>query len=135
MLVYGIVSLTSVYVAVPQSGLIMESTNASITFTPGKTYRLRLINMSAFSEFFFSIDGHAMDIIEVDGVDVQRHTVTSVSLTAAQRISVLVTAKNDTSLNYYMHADMNTDMFDTVPPELQPSKLYKCGSDTSGISS
>lgn len=52
----------------------------------------------------------------------QRSTVNSVSLTAAQRLSVLVTAKNDTRLNYNMHADMNTDMFDTVPPELQPSK-------------
>lgn len=52
----------------------------------------------------------------------QRSTVNSVSLTAAQRLSVLVTAKNDTRLNYNMHADMNTDMFDKVPPELQPSK-------------
>ncbi|KAI8144976.1 multicopper oxidase-domain-containing protein [Fennellomyces sp. T-0311] len=106
---------------VPQSGLIMESTDASINFVPGKTYRLRLINMSGFSEFFFSIDGHTMDVIEVDGVSVQRHTVDSVSLTAAQRLSVLVTAKNETLLNYYMHADMNTDMFDKIPPDLQPN--------------
>ncbi|KAI9012628.1 Cupredoxin [Phycomyces nitens] len=104
---------------VPESGLIMDNVNSSLTFVPGKTYRLRLINMSAFSMFYFSIDGHDLDIIETDGIDTQRTTVKSVYLTAAQRISVLVTAKNSTNLNYYMHADMNTDMFDTIPENLQ----------------
>lgn len=42
--------------------------NATLSFTPGKTYRLRIINTSAFSAFFFWIDGHDMRIIEVDGV-------------------------------------------------------------------
>ena len=44
-----------------------------------------------------------------------------ISITAAQRYSVLVTARNDTSSNWAIHANMDTDMFDTVPPELQPS--------------
>ena len=42
--------------------------NATLPFVPGKTYRLRIINTSAFSAFFFWIDGHDMRIIEVDGV-------------------------------------------------------------------
>lgn len=42
--------------------------NATLNFVPGKTYRLRVINTSAFSTFFFWIDGHDMRIIEVDGV-------------------------------------------------------------------
>ncbi|KAL0074534.1 multicopper oxidase [Phycomyces blakesleeanus] len=104
---------------VPESGLIMDNVNSSLTFVPGKTYRLRLINMSAFSMFYFSIDGHDMDVIETDGIYTQRTTVKSLYLTAAQRISVLVTAKNATNLNYYMHADMNTDMFDTISDSLQ----------------
>lgn len=53
---------------VPQSGLIMDNVNSSLTFQPGKTYRLRLINMSGFSMFYFSIDGHMLDVIEMDGV-------------------------------------------------------------------
>lgn len=103
---------------VPQSGFLFNNINDSLTFEPGKTYRLRLINMAGFSMFYFSIDGHSMDIIEVDGVAVQRQTVQSVYLTTAQRISVLVTAKNTTDTNYYIHADMNSDMFDTVPSDL-----------------
>lgn len=43
------------------------------------------------------------------------------SLTVAQRYSVLVTARNDTSANWAIHANMDTDMFDTVPDALMPS--------------
>ncbi|KAL0091079.1 multicopper oxidase [Phycomyces blakesleeanus] len=103
---------------VPESGLIMDTINPNITFVPGKTYRLRLINMSAFSTFFISIDGHDLDIIEVDGIYTERKTVDSIYLTAAQRISVLVTAKNSTELNYLFHADMDIDMFDILPEDL-----------------
>jgi iron transport multicopper oxidase len=74
--------------------------------------------MSGFSMFYFSIDGHTLDIIEIDGVDTERKTVDSVYMTAAQRVSVLVTAKNSTDTNYWMRADMNTDMFDTLPDNL-----------------
>lgn len=42
--------------------------NATLPFQPGKTYRLRIVNVSAFAAFFFWIDGHDMRIIEVDGV-------------------------------------------------------------------
>src|SRR5258708_31908663 len=42
--------------------------NATLPFEPGKTYRLRILNTSAFSAFFFWIDGHEMRIIEADGV-------------------------------------------------------------------
>ena len=42
--------------------------NATLPFKPGKTYRLRIVNTSAFAAFFFWIDGHEMSIIEVDGV-------------------------------------------------------------------
>ena len=42
--------------------------NATLPFQPGKTYRLRIVNTSAFAAFFFWIDGHNMTIIEVDGV-------------------------------------------------------------------
>ncbi|KAG2222226.1 hypothetical protein INT45_010639 [Circinella minor] len=103
---------------VPQSGLIKRTPNASFNFVPGKTYRLRLINMSGFSMFYVSIDGHEFDVIEIDGVDTQRQTVKSVYLTAAQRVSVLVTAKNTTDTNYYFRADMDTDMFDILPEDL-----------------
>ncbi|KAI8050168.1 multicopper oxidase-domain-containing protein [Gilbertella persicaria] len=103
---------------VPDSGFLGNGADFSLNFVPGKTYRLRLINTSGFSMFYFSIDGHTLDVIEIDGIETERQSVQSVYLTAAQRVSVLVTAKNSTDINYYMHADMNTDMFDTLPDAL-----------------
>ena len=46
-----------------------------------------------------------------------------IGITVAQRYSILVTARNDTSSNWAIHADMDTNMFDVVPPTLNPSKL------------
>ncbi|KAF9155690.1 hypothetical protein BG015_008921 [Linnemannia schmuckeri] len=104
---------------VPESGLINQKTDAKFNFVPGKTYRLRIINMSALAMFHFYIDGHEMEIIEVDGIDVERKVVTSFPVTAAQRYSVLVKARADASQNFILHADMDPSMFDVVPPELE----------------
>jgi len=58
--------------------------NATISFVPGRTYRLRLINTSALSMFNFWIDGHDMRIIEVDGVDVDEFATDFVPISVAQ---------------------------------------------------
>jgi iron transport multicopper oxidase len=97
------------------------SENATLPFEPGKTYRLRIVNTSAFAAFYFWIDGHDMRIVEVDGTDVEESAIDLLSVTVAQRYSVLVTARNDTSSNWAIHANMDTVMFDTVPPSLQPN--------------
>ncbi|CAO3626077.1 unnamed protein product [Cunninghamella blakesleeana] len=104
---------------VPQSGLINDSANTTFTFVPNRRYRLRFINMSGFSTFYISIDGHPLEIIEVDGVETHPSSVDSFYLTAAQRISAIVTTKNATNLNYYLHADFASDMFDAIPEDLQ----------------
>ena len=52
----------------------------------------------------------------------QEQQVDTLSLTAAQRYSVLVTAQDEPSANWAIHANMDTDMFDTVPDALQPSR-------------
>jgi iron transport multicopper oxidase len=118
--------------------------NATLPFVPGKTYRLRIINTSAISSFFFFIDGHNMTLIEADGVrsndyplgfedmlmlislyktDIQASPIDGITITAAQRYSVLVTARNDTLHNWAIHANMVTSMFEVVPPSLSPSSL------------
>lgn len=40
--------------------------NAKLNFVPGRTYRLRVVNMAALAMFHFYIDGHDMRVIEVD---------------------------------------------------------------------
>lgn len=56
-------------------------------------------------------------------VDIEEFPVDHLTLSVAQRYSVLVTARNDTSENFYMHANFDSMMFDTVPDDLQLSEL------------
>lgn len=63
-----------------------------------------------------------MQVIEVDGVLTKPLLVKKVYLAAGQRISVLVKTKDSKKLNYYMHANMDEEMFDYVPDGLQMSK-------------
>lgn len=42
-----------------------------------------------------------------------------IDVAVAQRVSLLVTAKNSTDLNYYLHADFHPDMFDVIPEDLR----------------
>nr|AHD24915.1 putative laccase 2 [Flammulina velutipes] len=119
------------------TGSVGFNENSTLPFEAGKTYRLRVVNTSAFAMFFFWIDGHDMRIIEVDGTDIEESPVDLISLTVAQRYSVLVTARNDTNANWAIHANMDTDMFDTVPPALNPnvtsSITYSNSADTTDL--
>ncbi|KAF8551775.1 Fet3 protein [Imleria badia] len=103
----------------PVTSAVGFNDNATLPFVPGRTYRLRIINTSAFSAFYFWIDGHDMRIIEADSTDVQEYPTDMLSISVAQRYSILVQARNDTSSNWMIHANMDTTMFDTVPPTLQ----------------
>ncbi|KAF8588813.1 multicopper oxidase [Ramaria rubella] len=95
--------------------------NATLPFEPGKTYRLRIVNTSGFSMFYFWIDGHDMRIVEVDGTDTQEYSTSLISITVAQRYSILVTARNDTGSNFVIHANLDTTMYDMVPDTLNPN--------------
>lgn len=62
----------------PVTAAVGFNENATLSFEPGKTYRLRVVNTSAFAMFFFWIDGHEMRIIEVDGVSIVLNSMTKV---------------------------------------------------------
>lgn len=90
-----------------------------LPFQPGKTYRIRLINVSALAMFQFWIDGHDMRIIEADGVDTKEYPIDRVTISVAQRYSILVTAKSDSTQNWGVHINMDPVMFDSVPKDLK----------------
>ncbi|KAH0830311.1 laccase [Lanmaoa asiatica] len=74
-----------------------------INVEQGKRYRFRIIGASCDPWFNFTIDGHAMTVIETDGVETEPLVVDSLSVFAGQRYSVVVTA-NKTSGNYWIRA-------------------------------
>ena len=73
--------------------------------------------------FFFLIKEMTL-VTRLFQVDTEEMPVDLLSLSVAQRYSILVTALNDSTANWAIHANMDTDMFDTVPDDLNPSEFY-----------
>ncbi|KAL1302666.1 hypothetical protein AAFC00_003031 [Neodothiora populina] len=103
---------------VPNAALMNDTQNFTLGVEPGKTYMLRLVNVGAFAGQYFWIEGHTMQVIEVDGVFTEAAEADMIYLTSAQRASVLVTTKNETDTNYAMVGSMDTDLFDSLPTTL-----------------
>lgn len=93
---------------VPNSALMNDTQNFTLSVEPGKTYLFHLANVGAFAGQYFWIEGHTLRVVEVDGVWVDEAETDLLYLTAAQRYSFLVTMKNDTSANYPMMGSMDT---------------------------
>ncbi|KAJ7785368.1 laccase 3 [Mycena maculata] len=83
-----------------------SSTLAVISVNKGVRYRFRLVAMSCAPNYQFSIDGHSLTIIEVDGVNHQALTVDSIQIFAGQRYSFVLQA-NQAVNNYWVRANPN----------------------------
>lgn len=90
-----------------------------------KTYRLRLINHSTLFSYWFSIDNHTIEIVELDGVEIQPIPFRGVNINIGQRYSVLVRT-NQTIENYYMRATLQKTCFLPLIPYLG-SPLHSTG--------
>lgn len=116
-------SNTEIIPPIPVVGLINEAANnvanTTLDFQPGKKYKIRLINMSALASVFFIIDGHTLNVIEVDGVDTQEAEAEQIYIAPAQRYSFIVEAKSDASQNYAFLA-----VFDPNPDFALPGSVF-----------
>ncbi|KAJ7913038.1 yellow laccase [Mycena leptocephala] len=81
---------------------------AVVSVTSGKRYRFRLVSLSCDPNWIFSIDGHSMTIIEVDGVNHKPLIVDSIQIFAGQRYSFILTA-NKPIANYWIRAQPTLD--------------------------
>ncbi|KAF8553019.1 laccase [Imleria badia] len=79
---------------------------AVISAQQGLRYRFRVVSTSCNPSFNFTIDGHRMTIIEVDGSEVQPVEVDSIPILAGQRYSVVVTADQPVG-NYWIRSLSN----------------------------
>ncbi|KAG2096667.1 laccase [Suillus cothurnatus] len=77
---------------------------AVINVQPRKRYRFRLLNMACKPNYIFSIDGHNLTIIEVDGQYVEPLIVDSIQIYTAQRYSFILETNQPVD-NYWVHAD------------------------------
>ena len=73
--------------------------------------------------FYVSFDQHEVYLIEADGVEIEPINLNEeqnglLTISVAQRYSVLVQAKNETNTNYALSVRQSEDMYDAVPDDL-----------------
>lgn len=81
--------------------------------------------MGAFASVFFHLQGHTMQVIEVDGSYVQKAPASSIRVAPAQRYTVLVTALPTQDKNYAFVAvaDINRDFADEKAQNVYPMNI------------
>ncbi len=77
-----------------------------------------IMSLIFFPVFHVGIDSHTMYVIETDGVEMEPYKIDSLTISVAQRYSLLVTAKNATDTNYAMTIMQDPAMYDAVPDDL-----------------
>ncbi|KAG9138321.1 hypothetical protein Leryth_001526 [Lithospermum erythrorhizon] len=92
------------------SGIASEQCNQTNTecssphtliVVPGKTYRLRIGSLTSLAALSFEIEGHNMTVVETDGHNVEPFVVQNLFIYSGETYSVLVTANQDPSRNYW----------------------------------
>jgi iron transport multicopper oxidase len=92
----------------PDSILLNNSRDAQVQVTPGTRYVVRVANMGATTNQYFEIMDHEMVVVEVDGVYTKPTKVQGIHLAPGQRYGLLMTAKNETSVNYPIITALHT---------------------------
>jgi iron transport multicopper oxidase len=92
---------------VPDAALMNDTQGLKIKIEPGKTYMFRMVNIGGFAGQHVWFEGHTMRIVEVDGVYTEPADAEMIYISAAQRYSVLITARNDTGGNFPVVGSMD----------------------------
>ena len=87
---------------------------AQFRFQQGKTHRLRLMNTGAAALVHFSIDGHKMQVITNDFVPIVPYEADFITLGAAQRTDILVTANADPKETYWIRSTISLNCSSVV---------------------
>ncbi|KAL3232773.1 Iron transport multicopper oxidase FET3 [Nakaseomyces bracarensis] len=104
---------------IPQNLIINDTKNLTWEVEPDTTYLLRIANIGGFVSQYFWIEDHEMEVVEIDGVYVEKNVTDMLYITVAQRYSVLIHTKNDTSRNFAIMQKFDDTMLDVIPKELQ----------------
>ncbi|KUI74099.1 Iron transport multicopper oxidase FET3 [Cytospora mali] len=95
---------------IPDSILLNEGGSNKIFIQKGKTYRLRIINFSAFASCMVHFNSHPMKVIMQDGSYITETVANQLRLVAAQRYDVLISASNSSSNYPFLFSlDINPD--------------------------
>jgi FtsP/CotA-like multicopper oxidase with cupredoxin domain len=101
-------------------------------FEPGKTYLFRIINGAIQSSYKFYIDGHKLEVINMDFTNIQPYTTDVVSIEIGQRYMVLVKADQPAG-NYWMRADNQNACAATIQADDIKGIVRYSGSNSTAV--
>ncbi|KAL9229746.1 hypothetical protein vseg_005180 [Gypsophila vaccaria] len=87
----------------PDGLLINGQTGSSFSADQGKTYKFRVSNVGLSTTFNFRIQGHKLQVVEVEGSNVLQNVYDSVDVHVGQSLSILVTL-DQVPKDYYIVA-------------------------------
>lgn len=101
---------------IPDNITVNDGYDFNLSMNKTKTYRIRLINVSALSSAMIHFDSHNMSVIMIDGQYVKRQDANQLRAAAGQRYDFLLTANaNDTgNYPYLISLDLNEDYTNTT---------------------
>ncbi|KAJ5747083.1 uncharacterized protein N7511_008779 [Penicillium nucicola] len=108
----------------------VEGLNSSIVnLDPDLTYRIRVANTGALAGFTLSFSHHALDLIQVDSVDVQRSQQQNINsagiLYPGQRMDfVLRPSSLSAEKESYLSVQLDQDCFKYANPALTPNQAF-----------
>jgi iron transport multicopper oxidase len=92
----------------------------NITISPGKQYLLRIVNIGGLACGQFHIQGYKLNIVEVDGVQVQPQQADTIVICAGQSYGVVVAGRAASAGNANFIVKLSTDMLTgAIPPASQ----------------
>lgn len=103
---------------IPSNLLFNNTRNNTWHVEPDKTYLVRIVNVGRFVSQYLYMEDHEFEIVEVDGVYVEKNTTDLLYITVAQRYSVLIHTKEKADKNYAFMNKFDDTMLDVIPEEL-----------------
>jgi FtsP/CotA-like multicopper oxidase with cupredoxin domain len=97
---------------------------ATVTLTPGKRHRLRIINTSVENHFQVSLNNHTMTVIQSDFVPVNAFTTNSLFLGIGQRYDVTIDASQAVS-NYWFNVTFGGQGFCGGSNNPHPAAIFR----------
>jgi iron transport multicopper oxidase len=107
----------------PDSFLFNDSNKPlNLKFAKGKRYLLRVVNTGAVACAQFHIDGYKLNVVEIDGVQMQPRDADAILICAGSSYGVVVQGKKDPKGASNWIAQMKTDML-TNPAPSEESRI------------
>jgi iron transport multicopper oxidase len=88
----------------------IPTTYWNVTLDEHKTYRLRLLNAGSYTDQTFSIDGHELTVVELDGIALEPYRTKRIRLAVSQRASVLIDTKTPGA--HWIRSALGTDQME-----------------------